>query len=257
MVEIRDRVDGCVIKFRWIGVHETHPAATEFTRDTVDRFEKTWQAAVVADVHAVTRRVLSDEVQLKRARCHEATRFGRDLIERFRTHFPANRWNRAKRAALVASFRDTQVRPVTRREAHAIFITFEVTDALAVGAIHGQTNGFHAALRSRLQCVPCDPILRRFFRDFRRAFTADRIDDVIAIKDADHRIDAGGPLEQLRAVPLHQTTGDHHALDLTFLFAANRVVNHFERLVFRCFEEAAGVDDDRVGALIFVDEFEA
>ena len=145
---------------------------------------------------------------------------------------------------------------MTRREAHAIFIALEVADAFAVRAVDRQTNGFHAALRSRLQCVPRDPILRRFFRDFRRAFTADRIDDVIAIKDADHRIDAGGPLEQLRAVPLHQTTGDHHALDLALFFAANCVVNHFERLVFRCFEEAAGVDDDRVGALVFVDEFE-
>ena len=57
-------------------------------------------------------------------------------------------------------------------------------------------------------------------------------------------------------MPLHQTTCDDDALDLALFFAANCVVNHFERLVFRCFEEAAGVDDDRVGALIFVDEFE-
>jgi len=75
---------------------------------------------------------------------------------------------------------------------------------------------------------------------------------VVAIEHADHRVDAGGPLEQLGAMSLHQTAGHHHALQLTALLALDGVADHAQTLFLAGFQEAAGVHHDRVGLVRLV-----
>ena len=86
---------------------------------------------------------------------------------------------------------------------------------------------------------------------------ADGVDDVVAIEHADHRVDARRPLEQLRAVALHEAARDDDALDRRPPPCASmRLVDDLERLVLRRLEEAARVHDDRVRRVVVGDEVE-
>ena len=75
---------------------------------------------------------------------------------------------------------------------------------------------------------------------------------MIAIKHADHRVDARSPLQKFRAVALHEAARDDDTLDFAFVFTTNRVMDHFKRFIFRRFEEAASVHHNRIRRLVFV-----
>ena len=76
----------------------------------------------------------------------------------------------------------------------------------------------------------------------------DGADDVVAVEDAEHGIDARGPLEHFGAVTLDEASGDNDAFELAGVFALDGVFDDGEGFFFGGFEEAAGVDDDGVCA---------
>jgi hypothetical protein len=228
----------------------------ELRRHAIERLEHADEAAVVADVHAEAGRVLADEVQLERAVGEQLPRLGDDRLERLRAHLAADRRNGAEGAALVAPFGDPQVRPVPRREAETTRVVLEVADALAVLAVHGEADDVLPALARGLERVRGDPVarpLRRVGQALAR-HRAHGVEHVVAVEDADHRVDAGRPFEELRAVTLHEAACNDDSLDLAALLALDRLADHVERLVLRRLEEPAGVDDDRIGRLVAVDE---
>jgi hypothetical protein len=77
---------------------------------------------------------------------------------------------------------------------------------------------------------------------------ADGFDDVLAVEHADEAIDARRVVQELRLVPLHETAGDDNPLALSRRLQLDGLADLLERFVLRRLEEAAGVDDDRVGA---------
>ena len=56
-------------------------------------------------------------------------------------------------------------------------------------------------------------------------FSADGIDDVLAIEDADQAIDARFVGQEFGLVPLNQATGDDHPLALSVVFELHRIAN--------------------------------
>ncbi len=140
------------------------------------------------------------------------------------------------------------------RDAEAGGVVLEVADAVAVLAVDGEAGGLETAILRGNQRVAGDPVLRTDFlggpglRPGARS-AAHRLDDVVAVKDTDHRVDPGRPLEHPGPVPLHQAPRDHDALDLPRLLGRDRVLDDLERLVLGGFEEAAGVDDHGIGAV--------
>jgi hypothetical protein len=71
---------------------------------------------------------------------------------------------------------------------------------------------------------------------------------VVAIEDADHRVDPGGPLQHLRPVPLNEAARDDHALDLPGFLGAYRLADHPQRFLLGRLKKPTGIHHDRVGA---------
>ena len=67
----------------------------------------------------------------------------------------------------------------------------------------------------------------------------------------------GRSIEQRFLLPLGQAAGDDHAAELALALELEHLVDRGERLVPGRLDEAAGVDDDEVGALRLVDQLVA
>ena len=72
---------------------------------------------------------------------------------------------------------------------------------------------------------------------------------MITIEDADHRVDAGSPIEHLGSVTLHQAARDDDPLELALVLSIDRFPDDRERFVLAGLEESTGVDHDGVMGL--------
>jgi hypothetical protein len=272
--ELGESVDDRVREVGRIRVHEAHPAAaSRFGHGVRESFEQRGQAADLikvrlgtragakgfeprSDVVAVACGVLADEEELVGSVVDEFAALGGDAVGPFAPHLAADARDRAEGAVLIAPLADSEVGVVARREAEARGIVFEIADALAVLALDRQADGLEAAVFGGGESVAGDPVLG-LFRRRRRPGEADLLarddgrangfHDLVAVEDADHRVDAGGPFEHLGAVALDEAPRDDDAADLAAVLGGDGVLDDAQALILRSFEEPAGVDDDRVG----------
>ena len=72
--------------------------------------------------------------------------------------------------------------------------------------------------------------------------------DLLATEDADDAIDVGHFLEQRIALALREAAGDDHGANLALLLEVEHLADDTQRFLSGRLDEAAGVDDDDVGA---------
>src|SRR5262249_41013198 len=77
----------------------------------------------------------------------------------------------------------------------------------------------------------------------------DDLDDLFAAEDADDVIDAGHLLQEGIAQPLGEAAGDDDGADLALALEVEHLADDAERLLPGGLDEAAGVDDDDLGAV--------
>ena len=77
----------------------------------------------------------------------------------------------------------------------------------------------------------------------------DDLDDLLAAEDADDVIDAGHLGEQGVALAFGETAGDDDGAEPALLLEREHLADDAERLLAGRFDEAAGVDDDDIGAV--------
>ena len=56
---------------------------------------------------------------------------------------------------------------------------------------------------------------------------------------------------------LNQTSRHNNAFQVATFLAFKSIANDFERFIFARFKEATGVDDNRIGRFIFVDQLQS
>ncbi len=81
--------------------------------------------------------------------------------------------------------------------------------------------------------------------------------DLLAAEDADDVIDAGHFGEEVVLLAFGETAGDDDGTDAALLFQCQHLADDAERFLPSRFDEAAGVDDDDVGAVGVRREHEA
>jgi len=169
------------------------------------------EAGAVPHVHAIGAGVLRDHEELAHACGEQPLRLGEHLAERARHEVAAHRWDDAKRAAVVAALADLQVRVVARRELDAL--QRNQVDERVVGSRQVPVHrGHHLGGR----VGPGD-------REHLRVGVADQC--AVA----------------LRA----EAPGDDH-----LAVGGQRLADRLERLLDGSIDEAAGIDDHQIRALV-------
>ncbi len=145
-------------------------------------------------------------------------RLGQDLLDRLGPHRPADRGDRAERAALIAPFADSQIGVMPRRQAQG------GRGRLRRRAgdwfwFRGRTCGRAATLESTESAAA---LVRARDRDICRENARAPAGDCLCPRTAStmcsrsktptRRSTAGHVVQQLGLVPLHQAAGDDHAL---------------------------------------------
>src|SRR6266436_5882886 len=78
--------------------------------------------------------------------------------------------------------------------------------------------------------------------------------DLFAAKHADEMVDLGSVFEQLLFLPLGQTAGNNHAPRAPSLLQVEHFIDGRKRLSSCPLDEAAGVDDDKIGPIRLADQ---
>ena len=92
------------------------------------------------------------------------------------------------------------------------------------------------------QGVGCNPVWTIFF--FGCVFHC--VNNVVAVKHANHCVDSRTPVEHFCAVALNKTTCSDDSLDFAMFLHGNCFINHFDRFFFRGLKEPACIDDDGI-----------
>ncbi len=254
--QLREGVDDAVVEVRRIGVHQAHPPSARLLRHRVAHTPQQLREALPrrearADVVPVRGRVLPDEQQLEGPVPHELAGLVLDPFERLGPHLAPDARDGAERAVLVAPLTDPQVRVVPGRQPQAGAVALEVADALAVLAVDGQARGLLAQRFGLREPVGADPVVRARLDRLGERFAfrpgpPHRLDDLLAVEDAEHRVHARHPVQDLRPVPLHEAARDDDPLDLPPVLPLHRLADHRQRFLLAGLKEPAGVDHDRV-----------
>jgi hypothetical protein len=148
---------------------------------------------------------------------------------------------------------------VSRRKAHALFITFPVANASTIGALHSEIDGIAAALTGCLQCICGYPIPRTVivWAIVAASWAFDGFANVVTVENTEHGIYAGSPLKQFGAVTLNEASRHNDTFDVAGVFAFDGFVNGVDGLLFGTLKEAAGVYDNGVSGVVICDKFAA
>ncbi len=179
-------------------------------------------AGLVADVDAVGRRVLADHEQLARAGRDELLRLAQDRVGPPAGEIASQAGDDAERAAVVAALRDFQVAVVTRRE-------------LQLGVLD-------RAAPLRKQVLRADEV--EIGRPRHRRGRVDRAYDLLVLMRARHREHAGEARADGVGLLAHAARDDHAAV------LRDRLADRLQAFFLGGVEEAAGVDQHHVGALV-------
>ena len=172
------------------------------------------EVGAIAQVDAVGARVLRDHQQLPDAALQQALGFAHDLADRARHEVAAHRGDDAEAATMIAAFGDLEIGVMLRRQLDAV-----VGDQVHERIVRLRKVHMHVLhhLRGRVRAGD------------REHLRMDLRDDVVA----------GGIL--LRA----EATGDDHLAVL-----GQRLADGIQRLLHGRVDEAAGVDDHEVRAVV-------
>ena len=178
----------------------------------------------------VVGRVLGHDHQLAHAVGRQLAGFGHDVFHRLGGVLAAHLRNRAERAQPVAAFGDLQKGEVPRR------------DPQPVAIVQRPRRG---RLKHRpLLVQPADQPIGH-------------LGHLLAAEDAHQVVDLGQRLQQLFLLALGQAAGDDHAADVPLALQLEHLVDRGVRLVAGPLDEAAGVDDDEIGAGRLADQLVA
>jgi len=75
---------------------------------------------------------------------------------------------------------------------------------------------------------------------------ANRLHNMFPVKHTHQPINPRRIRQQLRLVPLHQATRDHHPLALSIFLQLDRLPDFRQRFGFRRFQKSAGIDNDGI-----------
>lgn len=177
------------------------------------------EARAVLHVDAVCARILRDHEQFLHARLEQVLGFEHHFGDRTRHEIAAHRRDDAERAAVVAAFRDLQIRVVARRELDAGG-RHEI-DERVVRLRQVRMHGLH------------------HFADRVRAGDGEHL-------RMDFLDQVGAARARLRA----EAAGDDHLAVL-----GQRLADRVEAFLHGFVDETAGVDDDEIGAVVGAGDF--
>ena len=179
-----------------------------FDRTTVDK------TGAKFDIHTIRAGVLRHDEQLFYTRLNEFLGFTHHIANRPRNQIATQRWDDAKRAAMVATFGNFQIRIVARRE----------LDALRWNQINKRIMRFR-----QMNVHGIEHFIGRVRPRYCQNFRMHSLHQIFAV------------LILTRA----QTTGHHD-----FAVLMQRFTDRIKRLLYRAVDKTTGVDHNQIGILI-------
>src|SRR5262249_38162927 len=225
-VEVRDDlasggegVDQLVGEVDRVGVEDADPLDTVDAVQFAQQFRET---NTTVQIEAIVGRVLGDDDQLADAVLGQLAGLADDLLDRLGDVLAAHAGDGTEGAEPVATFGDLQIRIVARCDAQPSGI-LEGADRRGT-----EQGALFAAIGER---------------------AGDDGTDLLAAEDPDEVIDAGHFLQQRLALALGKAAGDDNGADAALLLEREHLADDGKGLLPRRLDEAAGVDDDHIGAV--------
>ena len=209
-----DGVEQPVVGGVGVAVEHAHPVDAVDGADGLEQLGQ--QVVAVAEVAAVARGVLRDERQLRDAIFCKAAAFGDDVVERARRIAAADQRDRAVGAAVVAAVGNLDVGGERRRGQHAR----RLQKPRAVGGVAGAMAAFRVG---------------------------EHFVEPGVVGHAHDAVDFGDLVEQRVRIALREAARDEQPLQAAGLFVLRHFKDGVDGFLLGRLDEAAGVDEDRVG----------
>jgi len=216
----RHRLDQAVGHVAGIGVHHANPGHVWHGNNEL--VEQRRQPVFLAQVVAVVGRILGDQDQLLHAAVAQAARLVEDAIRRAADRRALDGRDRAEGARAAAAIRDLEI---------------------GAGALH--RDPAHAALVGAHRHGLVGQVVDRL-RVFARAQPPHQVDDVHPAARADHAVQPGHLARQIAPVALREASRGDQVLVRRFV--GGQLAQRVEAFLAGGLDEAAGVDDQHLGA---------